>query len=272
MISRLTMILFLTSLLLTVFAEQPAAMIDQEEISAEEQRQAEEFGELFTRRLRETKDFNIIVNEFFADNFLDCYRESKDFYFKLMVSDLVRIKQDIIQNRETEMRRYVISWFNYSHASLPAFEHIRKGNNDLSNEEIIKGIPGLHSLLTSNPATAVFVKAGGDEDIRPAAIETVKELEDLCRILDRATEIMLDYLNKNQGPVMLGHFEPQPYLYKAERKFCNIKAGTKLIAIKIPVEAFIPPTDIMIDSSYVLVCARIKGKLRILYITYGDAH
>lgn len=256
---------------------------------------AQEVSDLFMKRLDETGDFTSVIDEMYAEDFIERYLQeriseekqsnsfSDDFFAPGLEYKTNLLKQATVQNWK---RLYIavnnfMYWAMVNSINKHADDILngRETDDELIDEKIIP--PNVIALFNNRPALKGFLglddwirnhhegsqSDAAEEESGPKSIETPEEMQDVTETIQEGLRLMLEE-HGNLSPRLTESAKSalevfrldlgelmKPTIEVFDKKFLGLPPGTPILSV---------PTPFM----FWLVIAEVKGKQKIIWVAF----
>jgi len=197
------------------------------------------FARSFSEQLQQTKDFNPIIQRFFASDYLSGYLEDRDTNWLLNLDRATAATTDL-----AELQRFYVASLNAGYLSCLYFISHSSANATAPDRKSIP--PDIVEFIDQHPYTLRYKKQGGNYDYLAESIDSVDRLRSYTNLLEGIATLMRKHVVDTRAETskeyrqMLEYWERNFALYQPKSRTCASKCfglpkGTRLYEINVPV-------------------------------------
>ncbi len=195
------------------------------------------FAHDFAQQLEKTKNFQSVVDRFFAANYLDGYLSDRQTNW---FSNLSRNTAATLSRQE--LQRFYVAQMNAGYlSSLYLISQLPSDSEEPASQEKLLP-PDVRQLIRNHRYTARYKNRTSNYDLLAENIDSVERLRSYTDLLEKLSSLMRNHIGRvgatrsKEWHAMLDHWD----LYQPKVRVCSgdclgLPAGTKLFEVNVPV-------------------------------------
>ena len=237
--------------------KKTVALMTPEPISNQqiEIEKAEKLAESFAKSLQDHKDFNPIIDRFFAPDFLAGYLQDQDTNWFLNLN-----RDTAAKASHAELQRFYVALLNTGYlTSLYLASQSGADDESLSDEKMIP--PDVLQLIKRHPFTAAHKSKQGSYDYLAENIDSLERLRSYTDLLEKLSRLMRQHVESSKAErspayrQLIAEWDYTRDLFKPRVRTCNnecfgLARGTRIFQVAIPM--------------FQLQLANVKGELKVV--------